>query len=264
MSTLTQPKSRPQLTLYRGWEDRGQYVWSPFVTKLEFRLRLSGYPYTVATGATAKAPKGKVPYVELQLENGETEAIGDSTLIVKRLVEKEHLEDLCEGRRKAVVKAQDLAMKALLEDRLYFYSVSFATLTSEDILRWLNKFDSCLPSVVQTREKWLDNYYVQRDYALWSMPFPLRVVIGLLVHRKISGMLQTQGTGRYSADEVRGFRVEVWEAFDDLLGESIQKVAARKKTDGAKEPFWCLGGEGPTEADTCLYGFIVSAMVSKS
>ena len=227
-------------------------------------MRLAGYSYTVATGATTKAPKGKVPYVELQHENGETEAVGDSTLIVKGLVEKGFLEDLCQGRREAVLKAQDLAMKALLEDRLYFYSVSSATLMSEDILCRVNEFDSCLPSIVQTREKWLDNYYVQRDYALWSIPFPLRVVIGLLVHRKISGMLQTQGTGRYSADEIRGFRGEVWEAVDDLLGESIQKAAARKKTSGAKEPFWCLGGEGPTEADTCLYGFIVSAMVSKS
>jgi len=31
----TEQSSRPHLTLYRGLDDRGNYVWFPFVTKLE-------------------------------------------------------------------------------------------------------------------------------------------------------------------------------------------------------------------------------------
>jgi hypothetical protein len=30
------------ITLYRGWKENSVYVWSPFVTKLELRLRLAG------------------------------------------------------------------------------------------------------------------------------------------------------------------------------------------------------------------------------
>lgn len=110
---------------------------------------------------------------------------------------------------------------------------------------------------VQTRERWLDNYYVQRDKALWSMPYPIRVVIGLLVHRKLSQMLHVQGTGRYTAEEIRVFRHEIWESVNGLLESS-----ARQSRAG--EPFWCLGGTAPTEADTTLYGFVASVLVSTS
>ncbi|MCJ1360668.1 MAG: hypothetical protein MMC33_010677 [Icmadophila ericetorum] len=238
---MSSPSLHPHLhlTLNRGWPNRNSYVWSPFVTKLELRLRLSAFPYAVGTGATTKAPKGKVPYVELRRENGHVEQVGDSTLIIKHLTEGGYLGELNGGKEGGGVgtsmKVQDLALKALLEDRLYFYS---------------------------SREKWLENYYIQRDYALWSIPYPVRVVIGFLVYRKISGMLQTQGTGRYTTDEIRAFRLEIWEAVNELLDASLRESSSEQ--EGSEEPFWCLGGKGPTEVDTTLYGFVVSALVSKS
>lgn len=115
--------------------------------------------------------------------------------------------------------------------------------------------------IAQTRERWLENYYVQRDKALWSIPYPVRVIVGWLVHRKMNQMLQVQGTGRYTADEIRLFRREIWEAVNELLESSLRKLGGQVH-DG--EPFWCLGGTGPTEADTVLYGFIVSVLVSMS
>lgn len=115
--------------------------------------------------------------------------------------------------------------------------------------------------ITQTRERWLENYYVQRDKALWSIPYPIRVIVGLLVHRKISQMLQTQGTGRYTADEIRLFKREIWEAVNELLESSLRQLGQKVQQD---EPFWCLGGAGPSEADMVLYGFIVSVLVSKS
>lgn len=113
----------------------------------------------------------------------------------------------------------------------------------------------------QTRERWLENYYVQRDKALWAIPYPLRVVVGLLVYRNISQMLHGQGTGRYTADEIRIFRKEIWEHVNELLESSLRQ--SRAQVD-KREPFWCLGGTAPTEADTTLYGFVVSVLISTS
>jgi Glutathione S-transferase N-terminal domain len=112
---------RQAVTLYRGWPDRGCYVWSPFVTKLEFHLRLSGMSYAVEAGSPLKAPKGKIPYVDLR-QDGTTESVGDSALIIKRMVELERLKDLS-ATLPAPIKAQDLAIRALLEEKLYFYHV---------------------------------------------------------------------------------------------------------------------------------------------
>jgi hypothetical protein len=60
-----QHQSPSVLVLFRGWEDHGCYVWSPFVTKVEFRLRLSNVPYIVKAGSPLTAPAGKIPYVNL-------------------------------------------------------------------------------------------------------------------------------------------------------------------------------------------------------
>ena len=113
--------------------------------------------------------------------------------------------------------------------------------------------------LIQMRERWVDNYYVQRDKVLSSQPLPLRVAIGYLIYRKISATLHGQGTGRYSRDEVRAFREEVWQALSDLLEESSRQSGAQR---GSREPFWVLGGAQPTEADTSLFGFIVSIHVA--
>jgi len=120
----TQQSSRPHLTLYRGWEDRGCYVWSPFVTKLELHLRLSNFPYTVASGSPTTAPKGKIPYVELTTQEGSSSVLGDSTLIIKHMVELGYLDELYDSKP-STTRAHDVAIRALLEDRLYFYHVSF-------------------------------------------------------------------------------------------------------------------------------------------
>lgn len=105
------------------------------------------------------------------------------------------------------------------------------------------------------RERWFDNYYIQRDKALWSIPYPIRIMVGLLVYRRISQTLHGQGTSRYTAEEVLAFKREVWESINSLL-ESSSRKAKRGK------PFWCLGTAAPTEADGTLFGYIVSMLVS--
>jgi hypothetical protein len=79
----------PNLTLYRGWLEPNRYVWSPFVTKLEARLRFANAPYKAASGSVRTAPKGKIPYIEITDEDS-SNSIGDSTLIIKHSCRAEH------------------------------------------------------------------------------------------------------------------------------------------------------------------------------
>ncbi len=116
---------KPQLhiTLYRGFPRSDAYVWSPFVNKLEARLRFAGLSYRTEAGSLSQAPRGKIPYVALAQTNSDSQAmLGDSTLIVEKLVENEVTDDF-NGKLSPTEKAHDLALRALLEDKLYFYQV---------------------------------------------------------------------------------------------------------------------------------------------
>ncbi len=98
-------------------------MWSPFVNKLEARLRFAGLSYRTEAGSLSQAPRGKIPYVALAKTNADSQAmLGDSTLIVEKLVENEVTDDF-NDKLSPTEKAHDLALRALLEDKLYFYQV---------------------------------------------------------------------------------------------------------------------------------------------
>lgn len=124
----------PQLTLYRGWLDRGLYVWSPFVTKVELRLRIANITYNVAAGSTRSAPKGKIPYIDLvETEQAAPHQIGDSTLIIKELVGRGLMQDI-NAKLSPEEKIKDSGIRAILEDKLYFYNVCRVVIQSHSIL----------------------------------------------------------------------------------------------------------------------------------
>ncbi|KAK7993022.1 glutathione S-transferase [Apiospora saccharicola] len=218
----------PPLTVYRGWKDTGKHVWSPFVVKLEACLRFGNLAYRTA------------------FSSGE-ESLGDSGLIVKALTERGLLPDL-NAQLDGEGRAKDLAVRAMMEDRLCFYH------------GW---------------ERWTQNYYTMRDHIFAAMPYPLRVVIGLLAHRGMVATLHGQGTGRYTAEEIASFRLEIWESINSLLTASRDKARARARGSSRspgvvwegevggkeKEPFWVLGGEAPTQADATVFGFVVSVLI---
>lgn len=113
----------PSITLYRGFPSSLSYVWSPFATKLEARLRFSGLAYKTDQGAPPRSPRGKIPYIAIAKDGDTTtEMLSDSTLISKKLVTDGLAENL-NSTLTALEKAQDLAIRALLEDKLYFYQV---------------------------------------------------------------------------------------------------------------------------------------------
>jgi hypothetical protein len=119
MSVSKSDKSTP-LIVYRGWPDSGEHVWSPFVIKLEARLRFAGVSYVAECGSVRTSPNGKIPYVECSKGT-----LSDSSLIIKQLVELGTLPDL-NAKLSPVAKATDLALRALLENKLYFYHVCSA------------------------------------------------------------------------------------------------------------------------------------------
>lgn len=113
--------SAPVITVFRGFPEKGCYTWSPFVTKLEARLRFGGISYSVEAGSPLKAPRGKVPYITL-MQDGQSQSIGDSGLIINLFIESGYLNDL-NSQLSPVEKAHDISTRALLEDKLYFYQV---------------------------------------------------------------------------------------------------------------------------------------------
>ena len=85
--------------------------------------------------------------------------------------------------------------------------------------------------------------------------------MGSLIYRNTTvKMLHGQGTGRYTEEEIRVFRKEIWETVNDLLGLR----AGDRDRDGAgdrRRLFWNLGGDTPSEVDATVFGSVVSVLV---
>ncbi|TVY40241.1 Failed axon connections-like protein [Lachnellula occidentalis] len=226
-------KSAPTITVFRGSKNLGAYVWSPFVTKLETRLRFAGLAYRTDAGSPKSAPRGKIPYMVISEPNSSALAtsLADSGLIIEKLKGNGYLHDLNTGLS-PVQKAHDMALIALLEDKLYFY---------------------------QVYERWHENYYIMRAKVFGFMPYPLQVLVGLLAYRSMSAMLYGQGTSRFSVEEISAFRKQIWESLDALLVVSKRNLSVHDDS-----PFWLLGGTGPSEVDSVLYAFICSTLVCRA
>lgn len=157
------------------------------------------------------------------------EVLSDSSLITRALIEKGLMSDL-NAPLNGKVRGQDTAIRAMLEDRLFFYNV---------------------------RERWVDNCNIMRDYSMAKLPLPQRLAAGQQAYHANVQKLHDQGTGRFSDDEIHHFRKEIWESVNAFLEDSQKKTSA-------DECFWVLGGHSPTEADATVYGFIVSTLVAES
>lgn len=137
-NTAGKTGSSPSITLFRGWRDPGKHVWSPFVVKVEARLRFAGVKYVADAGSPMHAPKGKIPYLEYRgplpseavdvsnirddVDGEPVASIADSSLIIKTLTQSGVLPDL-NADLSARDAALDFGLRTMLEDRLYFYHV---------------------------------------------------------------------------------------------------------------------------------------------
>lgn len=232
---MSSSKNQSKITLHRGYQTYPGFAPSPFVSKLEARLRFSNVSYTAGSEGPFKAPRGKIPFVVMTKTDstgqplGESVKLGDSRLIADHIVNEGVAEDL-NARLLPAMRFQDLAIRGLLEERLY----------------WLECY-----------ERWVENFYDSRSMILQGMPYPAQVLVGLLVYRHMKSALDGQGTTRFTPDEIRAFRLEIWQSLEATLAD----VRNRSQRDG---PFWVLGGGAPTEADATLFGFIASDLMCPS
>jgi hypothetical protein len=94
-----------------------------------------------------------------------------------------------------------------------------------------------------------------RDKVMASIPYPIRVIVGLLAWRRVNATLHGQGTGRFSLDEIHSMKESIWQNIEHLLAN------AKGKAPKDQPVFWLFGGKQPTEADTVVFGFIIGSLI---
>jgi glutathione S-transferase len=175
--TLHQPPTRPWAT--------GNL--SPFCIKLETYLRIAEIPYKLGKFARGDAPKGKIPYVNL-----DGKLLGDSQLVIEELerrlvaANKPALDDGLSPRDTALARITRRA----IEEGFYFHLVH---------LRWTDD----------------DGFAAVRDEFKKLVPG----FVASLIRRQVRKKLDGQGTGRHSRDEVMAIGAADFDAVAELLGD---------------------------------------------
>lgn len=169
---------------------------SPFCLKLETWLRMTGLAYrNIYLTDPRSAPKGKLPYIEL-----DGRKIADSQLCIDYLTASRGV-DLDAGLS-PVERARAHALRILLEDHLY-WSLAYC--------------------------RWLDERYWPhtRDAYFGSLPLPLRLLIPQLARLQFRRDLHGHGLGRHEQDEIYAFAVRDITALADWLGEQAFFMGAQ-------------------------------------
>lgn len=172
--TLHQPPTRP-------W---GSPNLSPFCCKLETYLRIAEVPYRLGKFVRSQAPKGKVPYVNL-----DGRYLGDSQLIIQELERRLGDRALDHG-----LAPRDAAIghviRRTLEEAFYFIGIYLRWETDEGYAESARAFKQFVPGFV--------------------VP---------LVRRDQRKKLQAQGTGRHSHAEIMALGIADFAAIAELLGD---------------------------------------------
>jgi glutathione S-transferase len=160
---------------------------SPFVTKAEVLLKLSGLPYATNTKGLRRAPKGKLPYID---DDGAI--VADSTLIRMHLEER-HGVDFDKGLSPAE-RGIAWAFEKMCEDHLYWAVVHS---------RWMNRANF---------DRGPRGFF---DIA----PAPIRPLVIGVIRRRVRRDLHGQGLGRNSSDEIERLAARGVAAIADQLGD---------------------------------------------
>lgn len=174
------------LTLYQFPGAFGLQSLSPFCTKVELYLRLAGVPYQAKPGNPRRAPKGKLPYAEI-----EGEAVADSSTIIARC--QARYGDPLDGALSVEQRARGHLVQRTAEEHLYWGLLS---------VRWVDD------------EVW-SGAYRQEIAAL--LPGVMRPLAGLL-RRGVRQNLLAHGLGRHSREELAARCVQDLDAIANVLG----------------------------------------------
>ena len=143
---------------------------SPFVTKAEMLLKLSGQAFETKHGDLRKTPKGKLPYID-----DDNEIIPDSTFI-RRHLEKKYAVDFDAGLT-SEQRAIGWAFEKMAEDNFYWTMVD---------ARWMDE----------------ENFNKGPRHFFRIIPAPLRPVVIAMVRRSLRKAIHGHGMGRHSKDDI--------------------------------------------------------------
>jgi glutathione S-transferase len=194
------------ITLYAAGPNFGLPDPSPFVTKADVLLKMSGVPYETNPASFTKAPKGKIPYID---DDGKI--FGDSTFIRFHLEEK-YGADFEKGLNGAT-KAVAWAFEKMCEEHLYF-----AILDS----RWMNSA----------------NFDKGPRAFFSSLPAPVRPLMIALVRRSVAKSLYGHGMGRHSKDEIARLAIRDLDSIAAFLGDRPWLVGT--EPCGADASVWAM------------------------
>lgn len=175
------------LPLYGSMPAWGAPDFSPFVIKLETWLRFAGIPYERRNGNPVQAPKGKIPYVEL-----DGKLMGDSQLILEELTRRHHV-TLDDGLT-PVEAATGRAVRRMMEEGGYFCTL---------------------------RMRWLEPDGWELQYPAFKALFPAIVapIAVPIIRSNVRKAAQAQGIGRHTRDEVVAMAVADLQAVEAILGD---------------------------------------------
>jgi glutathione S-transferase len=175
------------ITLYSSGPAFGLPDASPFATKVQILLKLTGVDFTTAAYDFKKAPKGKIPYIC----DGNT-LLGDSTFIRFHLEEKYKID--FEAGMSATEKACAWAFEKMSDEVLYWGLVYERWMIESNFDKGPRRFFDAVPALIR----------------------PL--IVGQ-IRKKVTGNLLAQGTGRHSYEELLSLTDKALKATSIELGD---------------------------------------------
>jgi glutathione S-transferase len=174
------------ISLYQAPAAWGISNISPFCVKLESYLRMVGLPYKVMPTDFGKAPKGKIPFVEV-----DGKLLGDSQLIIEHLKRKHG--DPLDAKLSAEEVARGHAVRRMLEESTYWHIVH---------VRYSD-----------------DGWKVYRPIFEALFPPVVGKVVPALIRRGIHKSLRAHGLGRHRPEEILELGKADVSAVAALLGD---------------------------------------------
>jgi glutathione S-transferase len=180
-------ENKLMITLYKFGPAFGLPDPSPFVMKAEMLLKMANLLYRTDAIGLAKAPNGKIPYI-----NDEGVVVPDSTFI-RWHIEKKYRIDFDHGLSVAQ-KATAWAFEKMAEGQLYWVGAPERWMIDE------NSRKGPLP--------FLD-----------KIPAPIRPIVRAMIRRRLRTTPDGQEHGRLSSDEILALATRSIDAIADFLDD---------------------------------------------
>ncbi len=176
---------------------------SPFVTKLETYLRITGQKYETVKGDVRKAPRGQLPLLEI-----DGALIPDTTAIIDRLeaARPDPLDRHLDARQWAVA----VAFKSMLEEHLYFALLYMRWATDDG---WA-VFEPALREMLGTM----------------GVPSFMRGMIAKRARKYTVERTRVQGIGRMPRTEVVATGSKLIDALSHQLGDKLYACGGEPTT----------------------------------